>query len=343
MIDLRSDTVTKPTPAMLAAMSAASVGDDVYAEDPSINQLETEVAAYFGKEAGLFVPSGTMSNQIAVRLHCSPGTELYCDHTSHVILWEGGGPATLSGVTVRPIVGHFGKISRGQLEDLHRPDDIHSPVGRLVWLENTHNRGGGSVHSIEEVRGITAWAREQKLRTHLDGARLWNAIVATGVPGPMWAAEFDSVSVCFSKGLGAPVGSALLGTRDFIKEARRVRKLFGGAMRQAGFLAAACTYAMKHHIDRLAEDHANAKLIADAVRGLPGVQLVPETVDSNLVWFEIDAKRHGPPQVISAKMKERGVLMSALGSKTVRAVTHLDVSRTQCETAAAALRDVLVL
>ena len=341
MIDLRSDTVTKPTPEMLAAMFAAPVGDDVYAEDPSINALEGEVAAYFGKEAGLFVPSGTMSNQIAVRLHCAPGTELYCDHTSHVILWEGGGPATLSGVTVRPIVGDFGKISRHQLEELHRPDDIHSPVGRLVWLENTHNRGGGSIHSLEEVRSITAWAREHNLRTHLDGARLWNAIVATGVPGPRWAAEFDSVSVCFSKGLGAPVGSALLGSSSFIKEARRIRKLFGGAMRQAGFLAAACSFAMKHHIARLADDHASAKLIADAVRHLPGVQLVPENVETNLVWFEVDAKRHGPPQAISAKLKERGVLMSALGSKTLRAVTHLNVSREQCETAAKALREVL--
>lgn len=338
MIDLRSDTVTKPTPGMKAAMAAAPVGDDVYAEDPTINALEAKVAAYLGKEAAVFVPSGTMGNQIAVKLHCRPGEELICEHTSHVVLWEGGGPAALSGVTVRPLIGDFGRLSLDQLTALHRPDDIHSPPSRLVWLENTHNRGGGTVQSIKSVRDICAWAKGQKLARHLDGARLWNAVVATGVPATEWASHFDTVNVCFSKGLGAPVGSALAGPKELITLARRYRKLFGGAMRQAGFLAAACIYAMDHQIDRLAEDHANAKLIAAAVRDTPGLKLVPDDVQTNLVWFEVDRAKHGPPQEVTRKLREQGVLMSALGEKTVRACTHHDVSRADCERAAAAVR-----
>lgn len=340
MIDLRSDTVTKPTADMKAAMFAAPVGDDVYAEDPTVNALEEKVAAYLGKEAALFVPAGTMANQIAVRLHCRPGEELICEETSHVVLWEGGGPAALSGVTVRPLRGDRGQMSLAHLSALHRPDDIHSPPSRLVWLENTHNRGGGSVHPFAGVKAICEWAKANRLARHLDGARLWNAAVATGTPAKEWAAHFDTVSVCFSKGLGAPVGSALAGAKGQITLARRYRKLFGGAMRQAGFLAAACVYAMDHHVERLADDHAHAQLLAAAVRDTPGLTLVPETVETNLVWFEVDRATHGGPQDVTRKLREKGVLMSALGERTVRACTHLDVTRADCERAAEVLRKV---
>ena len=280
MIDLRSDTVTTPTAAMKAAMFAAPVGDDVYGEDPTVNALEEAVAVRLGKEAAIFVPSGTMANQIAVRLHCRPGDELITEETSHVVLWEGGGPAALSGVTVRTLPGDFGKLTLQQLEALHRPDDIHTPPSKLLWLENTHNRGGGTCYDIDAVRAMSQWARGEGMARHLDGARLWNAVVATGVPADVWAAQFDTVSVCFSKGLGAPVGSALAGTKEQIALARRYRKLFGGGMRQAGFLAAACLYAMEHHVQRLADDHANARLLADAVRSVPGFTLVPPVVET---------------------------------------------------------------
>lgn len=338
MIDLRSDTVTKPTAAMTAAMFAAPVGDDVYGEDPTVNALEEAVAVRLGKEAAVFVPSGTMANQIAVRLHCRPGEELITEETSHVVLWEGGGPAALSGVTVRPLPGDFGKLTLQQLESLHRPDDVHTPPSKLLWLENTHNRGGGTCYAIDDVRAMCRWARGGGMARHLDGARLWNAVVATGIAADVWAAQFDTVSVCFSKGLGAPVGSALAGSKEQIKLARRFRKLFGGGMRQAGVLAAACLYAMEHHVNRLADDHANAKLIADAVRTVPGFTLVPPVLETNLVWFEVDRARHGSPQGVAKKLREKGVLVSALGETTVRAVTHLDVSRADCERAAVALK-----
>jgi threonine aldolase len=338
VIDLRSDTVTKPTPAMRAAMFAAEVGDDVYGEDPTVNQLEERVADTLAKEAALFVPSGTMANQVAVRLHCRPGDELLCEATSHVYLWEGGAPAALSGVTTRLIPGAFGVLSVRDLEGtLHPPDDIHSPTSRLVCLENTHNRGGGRVYPVETVREVSAWARRNGLGLHLDGARLWNAVVASGVAAREWCGHFDTVAVCFSKGLGAPVGSALAGTRDMIRQARRVRKLYGGAMRQAGFLAAACLYAMDHHIDRLVEDHANAKLLAAAVADTPGLKLVPPAVETNLVWFEV-APEVGTARQVAGRLKDHGILVAALGETVVRACTHLDVSRADCERAAEVIR-----
>jgi len=338
VIDLRSDTVTKPTPAMRAAMFAAEVGDDVYGEDPTVNQLEERVADTLAKEAALFVPSGTMANQVAVRLHCRPGDELLCEATSHVYLWEGGAPAALSGVTTRLIPGAFGVLSVRDLEGtLHPPDDIHSPTSRLVCLENTHNRGGGRVYPVETVREVSAWARRNGLGLHLDGARLWNAVVASGVAAREWCGHFDTVAVCFSKGLGAPVGSALAGTRDMIRQARRVRKLYGGAMRQAGFLAAACLYAMDHHIDRLVEDHANAKLLAAAVADTPGLKLVPPAVETNLVWFEV-APEVGTARQVAGRLKDHGILVAALGETVVRACTHLDVSRADCERAAVVIR-----
>jgi threonine aldolase len=338
VIDLRSDTVSRPTPEMKAAMFAAEVGDDVYGEDPTVNLLEERLADYLGTEAAIFVPSGTMANQTAVRLHCRPGDELYCEATSHLYLWEGGGPAGLSGVTCRMIDGEFGVLTVRHLEGkLHPPDDVHSPYSRLVCLENSHNRGGGRVYPIETVREVSAWARRHGLAMHLDGARLWNAVVASGIPAKEWCRHFDTVAVCFSKGLGAPVGSALAGSREQIKQARRVRKLFGGGMRQAGFLAAACLYALDHHVERLAEDHANAKLLAAAAADTPGLKLSPPRVETNLVWVEV-APEMGTARQLAGRLRERGVLVSALGEQVVRACTHLDVTRADCERAAEVIR-----
>ena len=337
MIDLRSDTVTKPTPGMLAAMMAAPVGDDVYGEDLATNALEEKVAAYLGTEAALYMPTGTMANQVAIRVHTRPGDEILLESTSHVYLWEGGGPAVHSGVTCRTIDGTWGILEPEQLAGRIRPNDDHSVRTRLVVLENTHNRGGGTVYPPEKVAAISAWAREHQLAMHLDGARLWNAVVASGVPAEAWCRHFDTVSVCFSKGLGAPVGSALAGPREFIRQARKIRKLFGGAMRQIGYLAAACSYAMDHHIERLADDHAHAKLLAEAAATVPGFRLVPPKVETNLVWFDVDAA-FGTAQDVVAAMKAQGVLVSALGRQTVRICTHLDASRADCERAADAIR-----
>ena len=337
MIDLRSDTVTKPTPGMLAAMMTAAVGDDVFAEDPTVNDLERRVADYLGMEAALFVPTGTMSNQIAVRVHCRPQDEILLESTSHIYLWEAGAPAALSGVTQRTIDGRFGILDVEQFEDQLHPDDMHSVRSRLVCLENTHNRGGGTVYPIEKLKAISAWARANGLAMHLDGARLWNAIVATGIGAKEWSRHFDTVSVCFSKGLGAPVGSALAGPKDLIAHGRRVRKLFGGAMRQVGYLAAACLYAMDRNVDRLAEDHANAKLLASAVAEVPGLKLLPPEVETNLVWFEVDSP-WASARDVADRLKANGVLVAALGKHVVRAVTHLDVTREQCIRAADAIR-----
>ncbi|MFO0841339.1 MAG: low-specificity L-threonine aldolase [Gemmataceae bacterium] len=336
MIDLRSDTVTRPTPGMLAAMQSAEVGDDVFGEDPTVNRLEGRVAALLGKEAALFVPSGTMSNQIAVKAHTRPGDELLCDANCHIYVYEGGGPAVLSGVTCRTIDGEHGILDVSQLEGKVRPRDDHMVRTRLVCLENTHNRGGGRIYPLEKIRAIRAWARRHDLALHLDGARLWNAIVATGVPAATWAAEFDTVSVCFSKGLGAPVGSALVGPKEFIAGARRIRKLFGGGMRQAGVLAAAAQYALDHHIGRLAEDHRNAQGIAGAVAQTPGLRLQSE-VQTNLIFFEIDPDLGTAADVV-ARLAEQGVGVMATGPQTIRAVTHLDVSAAQSERAAAVIR-----
>jgi threonine aldolase len=337
MIDLRSDTVTTPTPGMLAAMLAALVGDDVYGEDPSANELEAKVAAYFGHEAAVFFPTGTMANQVAIRAHCDAGDEILAEATSHIVLWEAGGAAVHSGVTIRPFVGHWGLLKADQLAGAIRPNDMHSVRTRLVVLENTHNRGGGTVYPIESVAAISHWARSHGLAMHLDGARIWNAIVASGVPGTEWGRHFDSIMVAFSKGLGAPSGSALVGPRPLLEKARRLRKLFGGAMRQIGYYAAACSYAMDRHIERLAEDHANAKMLADAVASVPGFTLTPPKVETNLVWFEVGT-RHGSAQNIVAKLRELGIRVSALDGQTVRMCTHLNASRADCARAADAIR-----
>jgi threonine aldolase len=340
IIDLRSDTVTRPTAGMRAAMAAAEVGDDVFGEDPTVIRLQERVAATLGKEAALFVPSGTMSNQACIRAHTQPGDELLCETTAHIYNAEAGGPAALSGVMCRTLEGEHGILELSQLEGKVRPANEHYVRTRLVCLENTHNRGGGRIYPLEKIQTISTWAHDNGLAMHLDGARLWNAIVATGIAAREWAAHFDSVSVCFSKGLGAPVGSALAGPRDFVARARRVRKLFGGGMRQAGVIAAAALYALENHVERLADDHRHAKVIAQAIADTPGLRLDPPEVETNLIWFEIDPEL-GTSKDVAAALKQRGIVIQTPGVHTMRACTHLDVSAAQAERAAETIRQTL--
>jgi threonine aldolase len=337
IVDLRSDTVTRPSPGMRAAMQAAEVGDDCYGEDPTVNALQERVAALLGKEAALFVPTGTMSNQICIRAHTQPGDEVLCEAGSHVYNYEAGAPAVLSGVMCRPIEGRHGILGPEQLSGTIRPLADHQARTRLVCLEHTHNSGGGRLYPIETVRAISAWARAGGLAMHLDGARLWNAVVATGIPAAEWAREFDTVSVCFSKGLGAPVGSMLAGPRDLVDRARRIRRMLGGAMRQAGVMAAAALYALDHNIERLAMDHTNARLIARAAASVSGLRLDPPDVHSNLVWIEVD-RAAGPAQRIADVMRSRGVLIHAPGPQRLRLCTHLDVTEDGARRAADAIR-----
>ncbi len=329
VIDLRSDTVTRPTPAMRAAIQAAEVGDDVFGEDPTVNRLQEKVATLLGKEAALFVPSGTMSNQICVKAHTQPGDELLCEASCHIYVNEAGGPAALSGVTCRTIEGDYGVLDLSELEDKIRPVNDHQVRTRLVALENTHNRGGGRIFPLEKIAAISSWAHRQGLLMHLDGARLWNAIVATGIPGIEWAEHFDSVSVCFSKGLGAPIGSALAGSREFVTGAK-----------QAGMAAAGALFALEHHVDRLAEDHRHAQVIAQAVADTPGLLLDPPEVETNLVFFEVDPDL-GSAKDVATVLKQRGVLVHLPGPQTIRACTHLDVSSAQAERAAEIIRQAV--
>jgi threonine aldolase len=280
-----------------------------------------------------------MANQIAVGVNTQPGDELLCSTTSHVYVWEAGGIARHSGVTTRTFEGDGGLLSLEDIRDAIRPDDAHYVRTRLVCLENTHNRGGGRVHPIESIAAIGRWAREHNLAMHLDGARLMNAVVATGRPAREWAHHFDTVSICFSKGLGAPVGSALAGSGELILRARRLRKLLGGAMRQAGILAASALYALEHHVDRLAEDHANAQLLAEAFARTEGFALESGPVETNLVWVAVD-RSLGTAAEVAASLRSRGILVSVLGAQVLRACTHLDVTREQAEVAASVIRQI---
>lgn len=336
-IDLRSDTVTQPTTAMRRAMAAAVVGDDVYGEDPTVHELERRTAELLGQEAALFVPTATMANQIAVGVHTSPGDELLCDPTAHIYVWEGGGIARLWGVTTRTVAGVRGVLDTADLDGLIRPDDPHYARTRLLCLENTHNRGGGRVYPLNVATRATAWARSHGLALHLDGSRLLNAAIASGRAAADWGRLFDTVTLCFTKGLGAPVGSALAGSTALIGQARRLRKVLGGGMRQAGVLAAAAQYALDHHVERLAEDHAHARLLAQAVEETPGLRLESGPVETNLVWITVDPAL-GPAADLASRLRASGVLVSPLGPQVLRACTHLDISRAQTETAAEAIR-----
>lgn len=336
MIDLRSDTVTRPTPAMRRAMHDAEVGDDVYGEDPTVRALEARVAAMLGKEAARFVPSGTMANQIALLLHCRPGDEVITSEGAHCAFYESGAGAAWAGVQF-VVAGSGPWFSPDALDAAAKPDAYWCPRTRLVTLENTHNRAGGRVIPQPVVEAVCAHARARGYATHLDGARLFNAHVATALPLATLAAPFDTVSVCLSKGLGAPVGSLLAGSLAHITAATRLRKMLGGGMRQVGVLAAAGLHALDHHVARLAEDHANARALADAVRGAGGAAVdAPET---NIVM--IDLPEGVGADALVARARDAGVLVSAFGPRRVRVVTHLDVSSEDARRAGAVLASVL--
>jgi threonine aldolase len=338
-VDLRSDTVTRPTPDMRRAMAEAEVGDDVFEEDPTVRKLQEKVAEILGKEAALFVPSGTMANQVSLRTHTSPGDEVIIEATSHPVMAEVGAAAALSGVQFWPLSGERGVLRTEQVAGAVRIPDIHRPVSRLICLENTHNFGGGTIYPLEEILGIRDVADRHGIAMHLDGARLMHACVATGISPPEYARPFDSVSVCLSKGLGAPVGSVIAGSMAFIQKARRNRKMYGGGMRQVGILAAAGLYALDHHVERLAEDHLHAKMLAEAVATLPGIRLNPAHVETNIVVMDISPSGISPADA-QARLRERGVLVLPFGPGRLRAVTHLDVDRNGMERAIQAFRSV---
>ncbi|RYY64419.1 MAG: aminotransferase class I/II-fold pyridoxal phosphate-dependent enzyme [Chitinophagaceae bacterium] len=322
-VDFRSDTVTKPSSAMLAAMMHAPVGDDVYGEDPSVNRLEALGAEIFGMEAALFCPSGTMTNQIAIKVHTLPGDEVICDGSAHVYQYEGGGIAFNAGASVRLLAGDRGRVSADQVAAAINPDDVHKARTSLVCLENTSNRGGGSCYRMEDMAAIREVCDRHGLVLHLDGARLYNAIVARNENPKDYGRTFHTVSLCLSKSLGAPVGSLLLGPADFIRKSRRVRKVFGGGMRQAGFLAAAGIYALENNVTRLADDHANARRIAEALSGSPVVESVLP-VETNIIIFNVAAP--ATAAAIVAQWKEQGILAYAISPMQVRLVLHLDIT-----------------
>ena len=328
-IELRSDTFTKPCEHMLAAMHKAQVGDDVFGEDPTVNQLESMSATLFGTKAALFCPSGTMSNQIAIKCHTQPGEEIICDQLSHVYIYEGGGIAFNSNCQVKPIEGNRGRIHAAQVEAAINPDDIHKPISSLVAVENTSNRGGGSCYQFEELQAIKAVCLQNDLKFHLDGARVWNAIIANGENPKQYGELFDSISICLSKGLGAPIGSVLLGDVDYIKKARRLRKVFGGGMRQAGYLAAAGIYALENNISRLEIDHQHAKMVGNALLKKSFVGKIAP-IETNIIIAEI-INSHTAATFVD-HLKKYQILCIPISASQVRMVFHLDVSASMVET-----------
>ncbi|RSK31721.1 threonine aldolase family protein [Hymenobacter metallilatus] len=334
LIDLRSDTVTRPTPAMLEAMLQARVGDDVYEEDPTVRALEQEAADRFGLEAGLFCPSGTMTNQIAIKAHTEPLSEVICEQTSHIYLWEVGGIAFHSGASVALLPGNRGRLTAAQVEAAIRPVNVHYPTTSLISLENTHNRGGGSCYELAEIAAIAEIAQRHQIPLHLDGARVFNALVATGQDAREYGRLFDTISVCLSKGLGAPVGSVLLGSRAFIQKTKRIRKVMGGGMRQAGYLAAAGLYALHHHVERLADDHRRARQVGQTLAAQRYVaEVLP--VETNLVIFRLQETM--PAEQFLAHLEGHGIKASSFGPQMIRFVLHLDVDDAMLERLNAAL------
>lgn len=339
-IDLRSDTVTQPGPEMRRAMAQAEVGDDVFGEDPTINRLQERAAELLGKEAALFVPSGTMANQICLRLLTRPGDEVICERYAHLYRNEGGAGAVLSGLSFWPLEGEQGILSAEQVAQAVQPDNIHFPVSRLVALENTHNRGSGAVYPWDTLQEIARVAREQGLLMHLDGARMFHACLAGGYSPQDLASLFDTVSFCLSKGLGAPVGSMVVSSRENIEKALRVRKRLGGGMRQAGILAAAGLYALEHNLERLADDHRRARRLAQGLAELKGVGLDPEQVPTNIVIFDVAPSGKTPGQVME-ELAARGVGVLPFGGSTLRAVVHLMIDDGDIEKALEAMAEVL--
>ncbi len=338
MIDFRSDTVTRPTPEMLKAMFAAQVGDDVFGDDPTINALEAKVADMFGMEAALFCASGTMANQIAIKAHTQPGDEVICHKQSHVYYYEGGGIAMNSGASVCLLEGDQGRITAADVAaHINPPNDPHRPLTRLVSVENTMNKGGGSIYDFNELQSIGKVCSDNGLKFHLDGARLFNALVETDVTTGDYGQLFDSISICISKGLGAPVGSVLIGNKEFIKKSRRIRKVFGGGMRQAGYLAAACIYALDNNVERLREDHRKAKELENLLLTLPYIKEVTP-VQTNLVFFSL--RDEMPVDIFLRKLRENDIYAMALAPQQVRFVTHLDISDEMIEKVKAVLKEL---
>jgi threonine aldolase len=340
LIDLRSDTVTRPTPEMRNAMFEATVGDDVLGEDPTANALQEKAAALLGKEAALFVASGTMGNQLSIKAHTQPGDDVIIEAGGHAMNFEGGSSAVLSSVQFTTIPGTRGVFDADQVEAAIRVEDVHYPVSRLVIIENTHNRGGGTVFPLKNILRIREVATRKGLRMHMDGARLWNASVACGISPREYAAPFDSVSVCLSKGLGCPVGSLVAGSKDFIKRVHRFRKLVGGGMRQIGFLAAAGIYALDHHIDRLEEDHRKAKNLALGLAGIKNLILHPEEVETNILFFDVSPAERTAHEVAAALL-EKGVRVHPTAKTRIRCVAHLDVSFADIDRAAEIIEGVM--
>lgn len=337
-INLISDTVTKPTPGMLQAMMNAEVGDDVFQDDPTVNALQEKAAKLFGKDAALFCPSGTMTNQIALSVHTGRLDEVICDKLSHIYQYETGGYASNSGLAIKLLDGENGKVTAPMIAAAINPDHDWLPKSSLVVLENTCNKGGGNYYTLDEIRPIVALCRERNLRLHLDGARLFNALVETNETPTDWGACFDSLSICLSKGLGAPVGSLLIGDFETIREARRVRKAMGGGMRQAGFLAAAGIYALDHHVERLRDDHQHARLLADCLSGLDIVENL-RPVMTNIIIFDVK-----PPHTAAtflARLNENGIKAAPFGPQTVRFVTHLDFTEEMLEETVRVLKGFL--
>ena len=334
-IDLRSDTFTKPTPAMLKAMMNAEVGDDVFGEDPSINKLENKAAEMFGMEAAIFCPSGTMTNQIGINVHTQPGDEVICHPYSHIYVYEGGGMAFNSGCQPKFVEGKRGLMNAKDIAQAISADDVHAARTGLISLENTMNKGGGACYDLPEIVAIRKLADKHNIPMHLDGARLFNALVAKNQSPEEFGPLFDSISICLSKGLGCPVGSLLLGSEKFIREARRVRKKLGGGMRQAGYLAAAGIYALDHHIQRLTEDHEKALMLTDALEHCPWVKQV-EPVETNIVIFYLED--HRDQDEFIDHLRRQGVLLIKMGEGKMRFVTHLDVSAEEIEQVGAVLR-----
>lgn len=344
-IDLRSDTVTRPTPEMRRVIAEATVGDDVLGDDPTVIALQDKLAALMGKEAACFVPTGTMANQAAIRAHTEPGDEVIAHADSHIIHYETGSPAALSGVMIRPMSGPRGLFDIADLEAGVRPDNMHSPRSRLVLIENTQNRGGGSIWPMDQIARVTRRARELGLRLHMDGARIWNACAATGNAPADYAKHFDTVSCCFSKGLGCPVGSAVVGDKATIARVHRFAKMFGGKMRQSGILAAAAIYALDHHRERLKEDHANAKRLADLVNDIPGLALARTQrdtgVETNMVFIDLPLQAKRAAAQLSEAFAAVGVRMLPNSPTRLRAVCHLDVTRPMIDEAAKRMRTVM--
>jgi threonine aldolase len=337
MIDLRSDTVTRPSKGMLDAMFSAVVGDDVFGDDPTVNALEAKAAEMFGMEAGLFCTSGTQTNQVAIKVHTRPGDEVICNKLSHIYYYEGGGIAVNSGASVCLLEGDRGRITAADVRDHINPDDIHRPVTRLVEIENTMNKGGGAVYDFNEIIKISNVCRDHGLKFHLDGARLFNALAVTGQSPMEYGHLFDSISICLSKGLGAPVGSLLLGSNEFIKQARRVRKVLGGGMRQAGYLAEAGIYALDHNIARLSEDHIRAKLLGEALKALPYVEeVVP--IETNIIFFRLEEGLN--ENEFLDILARRDIHALALSPRNIRMVTHLDFTDTMLEELILVLKSV---